>query len=187
MKIAIIGWGSLIWNPQNLAYNIDLNWMPDGPLLPIEYSRISADGRLTLVIADNVKHVKTYYAYSTIKSLDLAILNLAVREGSNISTIGYYIKNENHISPNNFTYQKEIKNWIELNNNIDAVIWTNLTENWKTKTQYKSRIDYLVNLPKEVSKVAEEYIRKTPLQINTLLRKEIEEKLNWEFIEKFKY
>ena len=48
MKIAILGWGSLVWNPRNLSI-INSAWHPDGVLLPIEFARISRDGRLTLV------------------------------------------------------------------------------------------------------------------------------------------
>ena len=48
MKIAILGWGSLIWNPRILKVAGD--WTLDGPTLPIEFSRISDNDRLTLVI-----------------------------------------------------------------------------------------------------------------------------------------
>lgn len=48
MAIAILGWGSLIWCPGNLR--IRGPWRHDGPVLPIEFARISADGRLTLVV-----------------------------------------------------------------------------------------------------------------------------------------
>ena len=50
MKIAILGWGSLIWNPDKLDFDKDFGWDPDGPKLPIEFSRISSNGRLTLII-----------------------------------------------------------------------------------------------------------------------------------------
>ena len=50
MKIAVLGWGSLIWNKGNLR--LTTNWTDGGPILPIEFSRISDDGRLTLVIDD---------------------------------------------------------------------------------------------------------------------------------------
>ena len=183
MKIAILGWGSLIWKPENLAYNIEFNWSSDGPFLPIEYSRISSDGRLTLVISDEGNEVKTLFAISTFETLDQAILNLAIREGSNISTIGFYINSSNQISPNNFNQKNNIKNWLEQNNSIDAVIWTNLPENWKAKTKFLNRIEYLASLDNKASKSAEEYIRKTPKQINTQLRSEIEERLDWKILQ----
>jgi len=183
MKIAILGWGSLIWKPENLAYDIESKWSSDGPFLPIEYSRISSDGRLTLVISNDVNEVKTLFAISTFETLDQAILNLAIREGSNISTIGFYIKNSSQISPNNFKYRNNIKNWLEQNDSIDAVIWTNLPENWQARTKFQNRIEYLLSLDKKVRKNAEEYIIKTPKQINTELRSKIEEMLNWKYLE----
>jgi hypothetical protein len=42
MKIAIVGWGSLIWDPRDLHLAT--------AILPIEFSRISDNGRLTLVV-----------------------------------------------------------------------------------------------------------------------------------------
>lgn len=55
MRIVIPGWGSLIWNPGNLAMTGE--WQPDGPMLPVEFARVSTDGRLTLVIAPDVPAV----------------------------------------------------------------------------------------------------------------------------------
>ncbi len=52
-KIGIIGWGSLIWDPRGLP--IKCKWHKNGPELPIEFSRISQDGRLTLVIDKNTR------------------------------------------------------------------------------------------------------------------------------------
>ena len=179
MKIAILGWGSLIWKPDNLAYNIETKWSTDGPVLPIEYSRISNDGRLTLVITDEGNEVPTLYAISTFDSLEQSILNLAIREGSSIANIGFYEKTNKQFSPSNFKHQKSIENWIEKNSGIDAVIWTNLSENWKVKIRLQNRIEYLLSLDAATSEIAEEYICKTPKQIKTQLRKEIEEKLNW--------
>ncbi len=44
MKIAILAWGSLVWDPRELQ--TAAKFAADGPLLPIEFCRISADGRL---------------------------------------------------------------------------------------------------------------------------------------------
>ena len=63
MKIAILGWGSLVWQHQSLQLQSEFE--PGGPELPIEFSRISADGRLTLVIdQDHRKQVRTRVAAS---------------------------------------------------------------------------------------------------------------------------
>lgn len=78
MKIAILGWGSLIWDPRDLQL-ID-NFKYGGPELPLEFSRISntRNGALTLVI-DQVHGTKnkTYYAISTLSTLNEAKVNLS--------------------------------------------------------------------------------------------------------------
>ena len=183
MKIAILGWGSLIWKPDNLAYNVEFDWSLNGPILPLEFSRVSNDGRLTLVITDEGTDVTTLFTMSVFDTLKQSIINLAIRECSSIANIGFYEKKNKQFSPSNFKYQKNIENWIEQNNSIDAVIWTNLSENWRTKLNVKDRIKYLLSLNNSESEIAEEYIRKTPTQIKTQLREEIESKLNWKSIE----
>lgn len=60
MNITILGWGSLIWDQRDLPISGD--WQLGGPALPIEFSRISRDGRLTLVIDEcNGVAVSTSY------------------------------------------------------------------------------------------------------------------------------
>ena len=75
MKIAILGWGSLIWLPKDLKFDTNSGWKENGPVLPIEFARISKDGRLTLVITPNGTEVPTLYAVSSFDSLNLAVLN----------------------------------------------------------------------------------------------------------------
>jgi hypothetical protein len=88
MKIAILGWGSLIWNPGELKTSGD--WQYDGPHLPIEFARVSGDQRLTLVIRPNSKKVKTLYTTSSFSDLQSAIENLQIREKcTDIKKIGY--------------------------------------------------------------------------------------------------
>jgi hypothetical protein len=56
MSTAVIAWGSLIWDPRELAIAGEFNLV--GPSLPIEFVRVSgkdkAPRRLTLVIDDDV-------------------------------------------------------------------------------------------------------------------------------------
>lgn len=189
MKIAILGWGSLIWQTKELAFNKSFGWKKDGPILPIEFARISKDGRLTLVITENGTEVPVLFTLSNYHNLEEAILNLAVREDSGRNSIGSYDKSKDTFS-SKFLFKDEIINWIK-NTDFDAVIWTNLGENWNIKNdkgdivrqiEPERRIEYLKELKGHTSSIAEEYIRRTPHQIVTAFRKKIESELNWTVI-----
>lgn len=176
MKIAVLGWGSLIWQPKELAFDKGFDWKKDGPILPIEFARISKDGRLTLVLTEKGTEVPTLYALSTYKTIEESVLNLAIREGSGRKSIGFYSKDSNIFKPETFEFKTNIKNWIQ-NTDFDAVIWTNLEDNKKIAPN--KRIEYLQKLKGIKTSLAEEYIRKTPTQIKTKYRKLIEKELNW--------
>ena len=185
MKIAILGWGSLLWQPKDLQFDKEIGWTENGPMLPIEFARISKDGRLTLVITEDVKEVKTYFAISSYESEEEAVLNLAVREGSGREQIGSYDKSKNTFSKEVF-FEKNILEWIK-NTDIDVVIWTNLGEKWDFKNDdgkvikivSNERVDYLKKLKNHKRALAEEYIRRTPTQIDTHYRSLIEKDLDW--------
>ena len=186
MKIAILGWGSLLWQPKDLQFDKEIGWSENGPMLPIEFARISEDGRLTLVITEDVKEVKTYFAISNSETLEEAVLNLADRESCGRGQIGSYDKSKKNFSTKVF-FENNILEWIN-NTNIDAVIWTNLGENWEVKNDNgevidtivpHERVDYLKNLKNHKRALAEEYIRRTPTQIKSHYRSLIEKELGW--------
>ena len=185
MKIAILGWGSLIWLPKELKFDTNIGWEENSPVLPIEFARISKDGRLTLVITANGTDVPTLYSVSSFDNLNLAVLNLKKREGTNEKYIGSYNKSKDEFSPIEFPYKDNIKNWIQTSD-FDAVIWTNLPEKLnlenmtKTEKDPDGRINYLQNLKGSESALAEEYIRNTPKQIATKYRTQIIKTLGWE-------
>ena len=79
-KIAVLGWGSLVWDPRDLQ--AAAQFAPNGPLLPIEFCRVSNDGRLTLAVDETFGAVcTTYSAPSALQSLDAAIENLRSEKG----------------------------------------------------------------------------------------------------------
>jgi hypothetical protein len=78
MKIACLGWGSLIWRPENLQ--VQEKWFEDGPILPIEFSRQSDNGRITLIIDEKAKPVRVLWALMTTENLELSIESLKERE-----------------------------------------------------------------------------------------------------------
>ena len=89
VKSVVLAWGSLLWDPRDLETAAE--FVANGPLLPIEFCRISADGRLTLAIDETFGSVcKTYSAPSALDSLDAAIENLRLREGMpNSRAVGF--------------------------------------------------------------------------------------------------
>lgn len=181
MKIVYLGWGSLIWNPGILKTKGD--WQADGPLLAMEFARISRDGRLTLVLYPRAIKLPVLWIYSEFTDLDNAITDLQLREGTRKSYIGYVsIKNNRNNCNIVPSILEDIKVWA-IEKNIDAVIWTDLPSNFKEKTgkefNFDNAIQYLKNLSTEKKQRAREYIEKAPAQIITPFRKEIENNLCW--------
>ena len=173
MRIAILGWGSLIWSPSGLP--ITGVWQADGPILPIEFSRVSSDGRLTLVIdTQNGSEVTTRYALSSRNNLYEAVEDLGLREGTTIRQIGSVCVGNNEL-PNDpviriiVIWAKEVA--------MDAVVWTALTSNFSEMTgnvfSVENAVAYLSDLHGETRLRALEYIRHAPEEVETPVRRAV--------------
>ena len=181
MKIAVLGWGSLIWDKRELAIVGD--WQAGGPVLPIEFSRISGDGRLTLVIdPQNGANVITLFTGSGFENLDDAIANLRDREGTSSDRIGYVNLTSNTERDYSRRQHPEacnvIKSWAQTND-WQAVIWTalpsNFTEKFLRSYTVGAAVAYVHKLPEDKRAKAFEYIQKAPEQIDTPFRREFQE------------
>jgi hypothetical protein len=175
MRIAIIGWGSLIWNPETLNYIGE--WNPRGPTLTIEFSRISGNGRLTLVIDEaNGVPIQTLYALAATASLEEAIENLRERERTNSRGIGH-VRNGGHPQSR---VEKTILDWV-VDNGFDAAIWTALGSNFEQKTgkpySVENALAYIDSLEASIKTSALEYISKAPTAVQTPFRARFEKKL----------
>jgi hypothetical protein len=93
-RIALLGWGSLIWDKRPDFDKYHGEWLADGPILPLEFSRVSGETRkraLTLVIdPDNGTNCTVQYAMSTRKDPDDAIADLRCREGTVMRCMGFW-------------------------------------------------------------------------------------------------
>lgn len=174
MRVAIIAWGSLIWDKKELQISND--WNEEGVTLPIEFARVSKDERLTLVITEeHGTHIETYWALSYFSNMDDAIENLRKREGTNKNGIGF-ISLDTGESHSQFSHGiiKKITEWAK-SKEIDGVIWTDLGSNFEQKTNsaftIESALKYLDSLEGELKLRATEYIKKAPELTNTELRK----------------
>lgn len=182
MIIACIGWGSLIWDPRELA--IRQPWFQDGPFLPVEFARKSSDGRITLVIApESDTKVRTLWAVMSCDSLDAAREALGRREGISernwFRSIGACLKNQTDED----VVKAAVARWCSVQG-IDAAVWTALKcgmskETRGTMPSCEEVVSYLVSVPHEVHKNAKRYVQMTPTQIDTPYRREIERKLGW--------
>ncbi|MEM2969955.1 MAG: hypothetical protein QXR63_03350 [Candidatus Bathyarchaeia archaeon] len=182
MEIAILGWGSLIWNPKSLK--IDGEWKTDGPLLPVEFARISKKWPLTLVIYPGAQEVQVLWALSTYKILSEAIENLRTREETTTNNIGFICIRNNKRKCHE-THRKIpaiIQQWA-AKKKLDAVIWTDLCSNFKEKTgkefNEENVIKYLKTLDSEALCKAKEYVSKAPEQIKTQIRNKIMQEFHW--------
>ncbi len=180
MRIAVIGWGSLIWRPGSLK--IRTRWRLDGPKLPIEFARISSDGRLTLVIKAGVDMQGTYWALSEFHRIADARENLRLREGPRTSLAKIHFLTKAGQLSEGIPPQvlRIVRVWIADRDDLDAAIWTGLTTNWKEKRARsftaRDAVRYLKELEtqKDISRAtydrAREYIENAPAQVRTRVR-----------------
>jgi hypothetical protein len=150
-RLTLLGWGSLIWDsrPEFDRYRGD--WQVDGPVLPLEFSRVSESrkGALTLVIDPrNGSLCQTAFALSKRQDPDDAIADLRCREGTIMKRMGFYfVDNSRSCTPE---VPETVAPWA-LKKGFDVVIWTGLQSNFKQETgkdfSIDSAIDHLQRLP----------------------------------------
>ena len=175
MKIAILGWGSLIWDPRDLPR--ESFWELPGPSLPLEFSRVSMDGRLTLVIdRDYGDECQTYYAMSPRADLNDAIRDLQTREGTSDSNIGFVdLQHEQHHGRDPEAVEA-IRAWAQ-EQRFAGVVWTDLKPNFTKQTgtsfSVAAAAAYLENLPLTSRTRALKYIANAPEEISTPLRRKL--------------
>jgi hypothetical protein len=179
MKITILGWGSLIWDQRDLPISGD--WQLGGPVLPIEFSRISRDGRLTLVIDErNGVAISTSYVLSPRTNLDDAIADLRRREDTGKDCIGYVNLITN--TERGYARQKHpiacdtIKVWAQ-SNGWEAVVWTALASNFEDKAKQlftvAAAVQYVSYLIEPTKSKALEYLRTARPEVDTPVRRAV--------------
>jgi hypothetical protein len=185
VKSVVLAWGSLVWDPRELK--TVAKFAPDGPLLPIEFCRISADGRLTLAIDETFGAIcNTYSAPSAYDSLDAAIENLRLREGmGNARTVGFVEPASGKQSAVAIERHPEavatISAWA-ASKGYDAAIWSALASNFDEFDKggelfsVSAAIQYLETLEKDdPAKLAAAlaYIRNAPPEVETPVRERV--------------
>jgi hypothetical protein len=179
VKIACLGWGSLVWDPRTL--HVRSAGFHDGPFLPIEFARESSDKRITLVITPGTAHVRSLWALSSLDTVDAAVADLALRENIKTENIPRGIGVWQRDTQEGAGVASDIAEW-GLRLNVDAVIWTNLKPRFRGQERIPS-IDQVIrhirDLSYELRSYAEKYVRETPPQIDTPYRRRLEQEFGW--------
>jgi hypothetical protein len=179
MKIAVLAWGSLVWDHRDLA--IAEYFVPRGPRFHIEFCRVSGDGRLTLVIDEAFgAPCLTYSALSVFGDLNEAIENLRLREGMpGARGVGFFDvasgTQSERVTERHPQALASIKAWAKANG-YDAAIWTALASNFYEPDKaaepfsVEAAIRYLeaLDAPKRAAALA--YIRSAPPEVQTPVR-----------------
>lgn len=186
LEIALLGWGSLVWKPGLMK--IIERWHFDGPMLPIEFARISRNPntnieQLTLVPYDGAKDVPSLWTRIIHKDIVNAICNLAEREDCSVDSIGYINLKKNEY---NCKVVPKMSNMIAawaISKDFEAVVWTDLPSNFFEETggmltEYNV-LEYLKKQSKDGNSDAREYFERAPQQIKTHIRDVVEKELGW--------
>lgn len=185
-NIAVIGWGSLIWNPGvgEKKLNIKGSWRCDGPKLPVQFARISGTKKdcLTLVLLDEAAPMTTYWAIHESDDPSIARKNLGRREGRKKnpeSAVDDVLSNGIANTKNSETIQAWLKE-----KNLQQAIWTglggNFSEELKVPFSEQEALKYLQRLTASNSfDSAKTYITRTPPQIRNEFFERIISELAW--------
>jgi hypothetical protein len=175
MVIACLGWGSLIWKPGTLP--LASEWFSDGPLLPIEFARVSDGGELATVVCVNAPPTKVLWAVLAVQTLEEACAALREREqipDERQDGVGTCVVEASSLGV--------IAEWANARQ-IDAVIWTALPpriDNVEGRVpSIKAALAYLDGLSGGKLEHARSYIEQVPAQIDTAYRREIAKTLEW--------
>ena len=175
--IGCIGWGSLIWDPRELP--VKGRWFTDGPRLPVEFSRQSQKGHITLALTENAEPVQTLWTELSVSSIDQAAEVLRVREGpTKVAWIGRHPGGSNPTNP----IALVIAAWCN-ERGLDGVVWTALPPKFRETSGIIPTADEVVNHLRQLSGdariAAERYVRCAPAQVRTKYRLKIEAELGW--------
>lgn len=170
-RIALLGWGSLIWDERPEFDRYHQEWSLAGPILPLEFTRISETRKNALTLVIDPTHgadCQVAYTVSTRRSPADAIADLRCREGTILKRIGSYVSGERaaNLPPGIVDWAKE--------RDFDAVVWTDLPSNFselkKREFSIEAAIEHLQMLTPEGKAAAAEYIWRAPAFVNTKLR-----------------
>lgn len=181
-EIVVLAWGPLVRDPGELILK-DGEWHDDGPVLPIELSRIAGDRSMTLALRRGAEPVRTLWAYMGTDSVGEAVWSLARREGARPEEIGYLdLVTGEHWFRTVDEHLGTVREWAEEKNRrgekMEFILWSDLKPNFERKARRELNAEsvlwYLQRLRPEMRDRAREYLENIPDQVRTPIMEAIE-------------
>jgi hypothetical protein len=160
----------------------------DGPRLPIEFSRVAQDGRVTLAIDPSAPEITTYAVRLALTTLDDAISGLGIREKIRPERWSDWvgIQTRHDAEQNSGQTPPDIRNGIAAwlaTQPLDAVVWTALPLRGPggdpDPPSTEDLLHHLSKLEGAALVRAEEYIRRAPAATQTPRRARFEKEFGW--------
>lgn len=178
LKIAVIGWGSLIWDLDDLAPKVQGEWrLGAGPALPIEFSRISQkrQGALTAAIDPKAGEAcPTAVIESRRGTVREAAEDLAARERTPLGSIGWVDMVSDDATSRFPSVNAILSIWCHAAG-WDGAVWTDLQPNFEAVRREAFTTDtalaYLQSLDRAALEEAIRYIDSAPAATDTPLRR----------------
>lgn len=180
MQIAILGWGSLLWERRPGFDKHHDAWQFTGPEIKLEFSRVSESrrGALTLVIdSKNGAVCRIAYALSKRKNPEVAICDLRSREGTTRAKLGLFFADGLPPQARDPDSLSAIRVWAKVKK-FDVVVWTDLDSNFEKVCGRPFQIDaalaHLQSLDAESKSRAAEYVWRARAFVDTPLRRALQ-------------
>ena len=179
-KIAILGWGSLLWDKsQNDFEDHHEDWRLDGPILKLEFSRKSSSrlNDLTLVIDPaHGQECQVAYALSKRGNLEQAIADLCPREKTKEKHIGFAFADGSRRKGRDANSIDVVIRWANARS-VDVVLWTDLPggfDDVPKKGFVNAAVNHVQGLSPEGKAMAAEYVWRAPEFVVTSLRETLQ-------------
>ncbi len=180
MTIAIIGYGSLIWDRDDLEPHVIGPWQRGaGPLLPVKFSRISPKRKqaLVLVVDEAAAAPSPTSVIASVQSdLDDAIADLARRERCRPHQLGIVARRSGRAFSRFPEVVATVEAWL-TSSPYEAAVWTELDGNFEAVTGQTFLLTaaeaYLRTLEGESLAEAWHYLEEAPAETDTPLRRHI--------------
>ncbi|MEM6904350.1 MAG: hypothetical protein AAF568_00510 [Pseudomonadota bacterium] len=185
--IAIIGWGSLIWDLDDLASHVVGAWaMGAGPALTMEFTLVSPKRKMGLAVCLDPEvgvPCPTHAIRSTRGEIGAARADLARRERTELGNIGAFCQEAGMAEGSSREVISAVAAWCRQAG-WQGAVWTDIGPNFAAQTGAPFKVArgaaYLRGLTGESLNEAVGYIHRAPAATDTPLRRALAGEAWWQ-------